>query len=270
MEIFIEDCLLQNFLLLYFALSSAKCITKEKKQTIFDLFSCVVGSVFIVFFAVIKTTGILNLIAGLAITILVCFLSLGKDKANNLILYISIFIMFKYLYIGIGEGLSRLFEWKISGNLLVAVLFVCFVWCKKAISQFYKKRKLNHFYYNLRLVVMGKGYDITAYLDSGNLLQDNATGLPILVLDLDTFLKIFEDKISVVDILQKRLDSKLSGKYISCQTTHGMGKMFVCEIDGIYSKESKMANKELHALVGFGNFGFAKKDCQGLLSPLAL
>lgn len=270
MEIYIEDSLLQNLFLLFFALSSAKSITKEKKQIFFDLLSSIIGSAFIVFFAIIKVVGALNFLVNLTTSIFVCFLSLGKEKEKNLPLFVLSFILFKYLYTGIGQGISRLFEWRISGNLLIVFLFVCYVCCKKVIQQFYKKRKISNFYYNLRLVFMGRDYDITAYLDSGNLLQDSATGLPILVLDLDTFLKLFEERVSVVDVLQKKLERKLNGRYISYQTTYGEGKMFVCEIDGIYSKENKMPYKELHALVGFGNFGFAKKDCQGLLSPLAL
>ena len=270
MEIYIEDALVQNFMLLYFSLSCSKGISKENKHLWLEILSCIVGSIFILFFAVIELDDFLSFLVNITVIILILLLSLGKDKPNNFLLYIFTFVFSKYLYIGIGIAFSKLFEWKLQGNLLMGLLFVCFTIFKKLIKQFYKKQKLNNFYYNLNLNVMGKKYDITVYLDSGNLLQDEETGLSILVLDLNTFLKIFEDRISVIDILQKRLDKKINGKYITCQTTNGNGKMFVCEIDGIFSKENKSANKRLHALVGFGNFGFQKKDCQGLLSPLAL
>lgn len=270
MEIYIEDALLQNFLLLFFSLSVAKQISKECKHIWLQMLSCLLGSVFIVFFAVLRLNTIMSFLTNLIIIIFVSLLSLGKDKPKNFALYILSFEFSRYLYIGIGSMISKLFQWKMSGNVLVGLIFVCFAISKKLIKQFYKKQKLNNFYYNLKLCVLGKDYNITAYLDSGNLLQDDDTGLSILVLDLDTFLRIFADKISIVDILQKRLDKKINGKYITCQTTHGNGKMFVCEIDGIFSKESKSSDKKLHALVGFGNFGFEKKDCQGLLSPLAL
>ncbi len=270
MEIYIEDALLQNFLLLFFSLSVAKQISKESKHTWFEILSCFFGSVFVVFFAVLQLNTVLTLITNLTIIFFISLLSIGKDKPKNFTLYILSFVFSKYLYIGIGSMISKLFEWKISGNLLVGLLSICFIFSRKLIKQFYKKQKINNFYYNLKLSVMGKDYDITAYLDSGNLIQDDDTGLSILVLDLDTFLKIFKDRISIVDILQKRLDKKINGKYITCQTARGSGKMFVCEIDGIFSKENKSACKKIHALVGFGNFGFEKKDCQGFLSPLAL
>ncbi len=270
MEIYIEDALLQNFLLLLFSLSISKQISKENKHPWLDILSCLFGSVFVIFFALLQLNTFLTIVANFTIILFVSLLSLGKDKPKNLTLYILSFVFSKYLFIGIGDMLSKLFEWKISGNLLVGIFFICFIFSKKFVKQIYKKQKLNNFYYNLKLSVMGKDYNITAYLDSGNLLQDDDTGLSILVLDLDTFLKIFEDKISIVDILQRKLDRKINGKYITCQTAHGVGKLFVCEIDGIFSREKKSGEKKLHALVGLGNFGFEKKDCQGLLSPLAL
>lgn len=270
MEIYVEDAILQNFLILFFSLSVAKQISKESKHTLLEILSCFFGSVTVLFFAVLQLDKVLSLIVNITVILFISIFSLGKDKPKNLTLYILSFVFCRYLYVGIGSMISKLFEWKMSGNVLVGLLFICFIISKKLIKQFYKKQKLNNFYYNLKLNVMGKDYDITAYLDSGNLLQDDDTGLSILVLDLDTFLKIFEDRISIVDILQKRLDKKINGKYITCQTTHGNGKMFVCEIDGIFSKEKRTFDKKLNALVGFGNFGFEKKDCQGLLSPLAL
>ena len=270
MEIYIEDVLLQNFMLLYFSLSIAKQILKETKYFWFEILSCFVGSILIIFFAVLNLEKWLSMLTNFTIVLFVSTLSFGKDNPKHFLIYIITFIFSKYLYIGIGCMISQLFEWKLLGNLLVGILFICFVVFKKIIQQFYKRQKISNFYYHLKLNVFGKNYNITAYLDSGNLLQDNETGLSILVLDLNTFLKIFEGRVSIVDILQKKLDKKIKGKYITCQTAAGNGKMFVCEIDGIFSKQNNNTNKKIQALVGFGNFVFQKKDCQGLLSPLAL
>ena len=270
MEIFVEDALVQNFLLLFFSLSVAKRLIREGRHFWAEVIACLVGSVLVLFFALQNLNNYLMFMCNCTIDLLIILLSFGKGNAKKLSMFFLVFISSKYLYIGIGNAISNLFEWKISGNVLVSLLFVVYLISRKIIAVFYKKKKLNNFYYNLKLNVLGKVFDITAYLDSGNLLQDDDSGLSVLVLDLDTFLKIFDGRITIVDVLQSRLDKKLCGKYITCQTTHGNGKMFVCEIDGIFSKESQMPCRQLHALVGLGNFGFEKKDCQGLLSPLAL
>jgi len=183
------------------------------------------------------------------------FFSFVVIFSNFLIVGLSAFaqIFFQGTYLTVAKILLNLFSFKLILS---------------AIKQFYKKKKLVGFYYNLTLEYMGKNFKIRAYLDSGNLLQDDETGLSILLLNFETFNKVFGKNTTVIDYLQSRLDKKIDGKYIKYSTVNCSSKMFVCHIDKVFKIENNK-REELHLLVGLSK-SFYGKDYEGLLSPLAL
>ena len=115
---------------------------------------------------------------------------------------------------------------------------------------------------------MGEKCNIKAYLDSGNLLQDDETGLSILVLNFTTFNKLFSKNATIIDYLKSQLDKKINGKYILYQTVNNSSKMFVCQIDKVFKIENNK-REELHLLIGLST-NFQGKDYDALISPLAL
>ncbi|NCB48587.1 MAG: hypothetical protein EOM55_03105 [Clostridia bacterium] len=189
--------------------------------------------------------------------------------------YSKTFLLFSFVVIFSNFLLNGLFSFAeifCQGTLLnLAKTFLCvcsFSLLSSIIKQFYKKKKLVSFYYNLTLQNGENKYDIKAYLDSGNLLQDDETGLSILLLNFETFNKLFGKSATVVDYLQSRLDKKIDGKYITFSTVGSKSKMFVCHIEKVLKNENNK-REELHLLVGLSN-NFYDKDYEALLSPLAL
>lgn len=208
------------------------------------------------------------LLIELLLVMLMSTLLVQKFSRKTLFLFATVFFSLKLLT----NGLFVITDVLFNGNMLfISKLFIIlfqFLLLKSASKEFFKKRKLAKFFYNLTIQYNGKTHFLTAYLDSGNLLQDSATGLSILVVNFDTFQKIFKDKINLIDHFSSRLDKKIDGKYISFSAVGTLSKMFVCKVDKVFKVE-KNSREELHLLVGLSK-GLLSHEYEALLSPLAL
>jgi hypothetical protein len=265
---YIEDIvflsLLSNFLLLILA---QKIVNQRPKiaQTFFASTVFLVGVFFQIKFNF--STFHLVLLDAVLSFLMSCIVVENFSKKSFFLLsftliclHLLIFATFEIVEVFVGGSLAFFVK--------IFVLCLMFSLLSNATKVFYKAKKLNSFRYNLCLELAEKHINITAYLDTGNLLQDDETGLPILVLNLPTFQKLFGNNATLIDYVTNNLDKKIAGKYISYSSVSSSAKMFVCGIDKV-SILHKNSREELHLLVGLSG-NFCTSDCDALLSPLAL
>ena len=140
----------------------------------------------------------------------------------------------------------------------------------KVIQVFYKKQKIDCFHYQIEINCNNKSVKLKAYLDTGNLIQDNSTGLPIVIVNFYTLSKFFCKEISVMDFLTCRLHHKIKGKYISVNSVNSNNKMFVFEPTFVKLKEKNGQVKYLKVLIGVSLANFKTNSFEALLTPLAI
>ena len=265
MQVYIEDAFLQNLIINYLLLSISNFAIKEKSLWYKLLGVSSFGSFFVIFVSLfqIKTSFLIpiKILCGVIITLLMV-------KGNNLKKYLLFFFVFLSMTFVMGGGivaLQNLFGKNFNKLFITIIVLVFYIILKNIFRQFYFKKNIDKFYYDIDLIKENNFCKIKAYLDSGNLLVDKETNLPILIVNYSILEKLYCDKITIIDFLQQRLDKKLNGKYIEYKTISGQAKMFVCKLDKVLLS----SGKQIDVLLGVGK-NLGDKDYQGLLSPLAL
>ena len=281
MNVYIEDAIFDNLLINFTILSLTLFSLRQKIK----VWSVLLSSLFGCFFAIILTffnfSYTLQIIIKILTGLIMCLILVKNFNFANVSLFFIVFLSFTFLMGGFCFFIIYLFNGKmvnlvtLNYNLPVNLrlififlgLYVFFL--IKAIQLFYKKQKIESFYYNLEIFCNDKKIKLKAYLDSGNLLQDNESGLPIIVVNFKTFNKIFNNQISVLDFLTNKLNHKIKGKYINVNSVIANSKMFVFEVTSVNLKEKNGQVKKLNVLIGVANSNF-NNNFEVLLNPLAI
>ena len=279
--IYIEDAILDNLIInsiiLFLSLFSLRQKIKYFLVFFASLFGCLI-SILLTFFSLPQFYLVsIKILTGIIMSIIV----LPKLKFSLLSLFFVVFLTFTFVMGGFcffiiymlgGEvySLSSMtYNLPINLGLLFLILFLYVFLLIKAINVFYKKQKISSFYYDIIIINNGKKTKIKAYLDSGNLLQDNLTGLPILIINYLTLTKIFKNEICLLDFLNGKMHHKIKGRYIQVSTINSSGKMFVFNADKVFLT-TKTTPKELKILIGVQGAMANLGQFEALLSPLAL
>lgn len=202
---------------------------------------------------------------------------LNDFKIKTFILIYTVFLSFTFalgglcffiIYLFGGEiySISNMtYNLPISLGVILLIMFIYVYFLINIIKIFYKKQKIENYYFNLEIQLFGKSKKIKAYLDTGNLVIDSESGCSILFVNFSLFIKLCDKKISIIDFLNGNLDSKILGRYINISTLSGNKKIFTINPDKVLTSE----NKELKVLIGVSlNNKF--NDFDAILSPYAL
>ena len=282
MVVYIEDAIIDNtvinFIILALSLFSLRLKNKYVKTLFASLFGCAI-SFFITYFNFNQNLIILiKILTG----IIMCSIVIPKFTFKTLSLFFIVFLSFTFLLGGfcffiiylLGGEIYSLqtmqYNLPISLGAIIFLIAVYTYFLIKAIQVFYKKQKLSSFYYVLHLKINNKTKKIKAYLDTGNLLQDNQTGLPIIIISFKTLLMFFGKDLSIIDFLTLKLNHKIKGKYIQVNSVSGKSKMFVFEPTEVFVCEKGQPDKKINVLIGVSSFGLAQENFEALLNPLAI
>ena len=282
MQVYIEDAIFDttiiNFVILYLTLFSLR----QKVSWLKTIMASLVGTIFSLALTFVTLPLILTIVAKIITGLVMIALSTQKLDIKSYIVMFLVFISFTFLMGGFcffiiyllgGEvySLSKMsYNLPISLGLITFLIAIYVYFLINVVKIFYKKQKIDCFYYNVNLTANNKTKKIKAYLDSGNLLQDPNTGQSILVLSLNNFLELFKDKINIVDCLNSKLDKKINGKYINFSSVSLNQKMFVFEPNKVEILKSNNSKQSISVLVGVSSNNFSKNNFDALLSPLSI
>jgi hypothetical protein len=238
--IFIAVLLLTNFSL------------RQKMHLGRILSACVFVCSFAGFFPVINLGGVFLFCYRILTGLIVCVIATNL-KLRQFLLYFLVYLIHMFVLFGVGDFVSRTLGgadiWLRTS--LMALFSVVMV---KIINLFYAKKRIHNFVYKVSITVK-KTIKINAFLDSGNGLKDPETGIPIVIINLRAFVKLFG--VDAKSVMKGKLTDHADGRYVECNTIAGGHKIFVFE-----PKSITVEGRSVTALVGLSlnNFG-AEFDC---------
>lgn len=269
MTIYIELFLIEN-ILINFCLLKLIYLTTKTKTTFFRLIlSSTIGSIFSIFSIMLFNNIILlNITKFITATLmlLVSFKQSRKQFISNLILL----FLYTYTFGGLITSLTSSTEFTPFGFImkssfsleLICLFIIVSTYIFELVLKHIKlKIKTNELIYNLTLTQKTNSININAYLDTGNFLQID--GQPVLVLDLDAYLKL--TKTNLINFYTSNLNE------ISTQTVTGNKNIKTFTIDKIEIKNKTqkiILNNQIVAINT--NNCFKNTNYQALLSPLFL
>ena len=191
MKIYLDLVMILNFLIDFILLLTVSVILKRNIKLTRIMLGAFIGGISVLFLF-FNINSILLFLFKIIISILMIivtfkYINIKYTLVNLLYLYMSSIILggflyllnieFSYKHIGvifINNGLSINFIF-----LLIFSPLILYIYIKQT-----KNLRYNYSnYYNIEIYIKGKSYKYTAYLDTGNILIDNMTGKPVILID---------------------------------------------------------------------------------------
>lgn len=269
MEIYIESFVLQN-VLINLCLLRLVYLTTKSKTTFFKLLSSsIIGVIPSVLVCLFLNNNILINITKLTTSLVMIVLAFKQSKKQFVFNYILLFI-YTYAFGGIIISLSSttyhtsfgmVTTSKFSLELICFILIVLTYIFELVVKHLSLKIKVSDLIYNLTLTQGNKSINVNAYLDTGNFL--NLNGQPVLVLDLNAYLKLTNT--NLVNFYTSKHDE------ISTQTINGNKNIKTFIVDKIEIKHQQRKILLTNQIVAINaNNCFKNTNYQALISPLFL
>lgn len=267
MEIYIEDFLIQNFII-NFCLLRLVFLTTKNNTSIFRLFlSATLGAGFSVISAItLNNIVVINILKFLCSTIMIA----TAFKSNLKEYIINFLLFFAYTYAFGGAILSSANQTAKTNfgiavlpkfNLyLITLILIGLTYLLEFVSKHIKNKILtNKYVYEISILSNKQSINLNAYLDSGNLMKIN--GKPVIVIDFNTYLKITNS--NPVDFYIKNINK------VSTNTITSKKQLPLIELEYV---EIKLKNKVIklnnQPAILTNNQAFISSNYKVLLSPL--
>lgn len=263
MEIYIEDFLIQNFLINFCLLKLVEVTTKSKTS----IFRLVLSSILSAGFSVVSVIYIGNSfamnISKLICSLLMVAIAFKNSKKSFVFNYILLFV-FTY---AIGGTITSIccnayvtnFGTVITSNVNLSKITMCVIFLTYIIQFVAKKMKFkiksNNYIFPIKIYFNNAILDLKAFLDTGNLLSYNNN--PVLVLNSLTVLKM-NSKIFV--------DSFKNSCFLQTNTVVGVKKLPIIQCEKVEIKINKAKKCFSNVYLALSQ-NFSASNYDALLSP---
>lgn len=271
MIIYIEDTIIENFLITYLILNIIFSFIKEEKYKIRVIFACIFASIMSVAYPLIKISGILMLILKLLIGYIIVLIAY---KTNNLKKQIFFWIMFLFVT-AIYGGINLMIYYSLYGDfessqkmptvLILTCLFTVSYFLNQCQINLYQKKQINNFIYDIVITNQDCVIKTKAYLDSGNILTDNLTQKPIVLVNFKMFSKINKNY-PVEYLLTKCVKGLKNGHYLSVKTATSVDNLLVFEIDCLEIIHKEKTQKFINPMFALSKVKITGFNCDVVLN----
>lgn len=269
---YIEFVIADNFLLTVLAGATATALCHKRIDIWRLLSAATVGTVVAVFYPYMRLGTAAQLAVKTALWIALCMIMFLKTR--RIVLSSLLFLGSTFTYGGACYALGLI----IYGDSSMAYSFSCkyplflvlgtgacvFFAARYAVRRLRIPRAREPYEYRTEVEIFGKTLNFYAFLDTGNCVFDDATGLPVIVTDPDRFT-------SKLDTEGAREFMKSLSKFrtIEVKTPAGKAKAYLVKPAGVtvYSAGEKHKIDAMVGLVGGGGFSAAHEM---LLNPVCV
>lgn len=271
MMIFIEDCFLNNILFWCLPIITTTIllninISKIKSIFLILFVSCL--NMFVSFFDIYFACKIVVLILIFSIFSICVIKNLNIKKLTLCFFAMS---CFSVLYYSICILISKMFKLRfslffISSTKTILISYLLFFIFIKIIQGIKNQFKISRFLYDIKIIKNNKKIKIKAFLDTGNMLVDNVSNKPVLIVNYSVLSSLLPD-FDIGHLLSRNCEN---GYYIKYNTVSGCGEMFVFCPDKAILIDGKK-EKEIDVVLGLSLKGFGNNsEFSALLNPLAM
>lgn len=241
MIVYIEDCLIENFLVTFLCLNCVKAFFKLQIKKRYVFLASIFGAIISIFYPLFHITGIWLIGFKVCVGILICLIAFYSYK--NLI---SLFLSFLFLT-ALYAGLNLMIYYLVYGTLNVTENFATYILLFILLGTYYflmslikiikKKYCICNFVYKIKIINDGQEFFEMGFLDSGNTLLDQDS-TPIFIINKKLFNKLYKD-ITEMDIYLKNFKHLKQVHYIKSNFASGSSKMTVFCIDELVIESDK-------------------------------
>ena len=217
MVVYIEYVILDNFIIDLLLLWGTTKILKQKIIKFRLIFGALLGTVFAVFSPFFPIYGVWQIILKFFIGLAIMFIGIAPQKIKTLFLSFVIFLSLTFVAGGVCFGLAGMLgEFIFGANFaaysqdfpisIILVGLVALLYFSITIYNYFmhSKSKLQNIV-SLEIKHGQFSYKTQGFIDTGNQLFDKINGKPISIFSTKSFLKMFDNKYTEIDIINAKL-----------------------------------------------------------------
>lgn len=264
MIIYIEQVLIDNFIINFFIILTLKTILKAKINKINMVLSSLLGSVVALLLPLFGFNLIINSLVKILLSLVMVIVLKKFVKFKEYILYYLTFLFITFLYGGACLFILMYFDknFKINNfttyslplGVIVLIVFFIMIVIKNIFKNFYNRKKINNYVYKIVIKNNAEKDELLGFLDSGNTLVDSLTGKPITVVNYSSLKNVLKD-ISITDIIlnkETKLNKFFKNVHIIETTSIGnnKNKILIIEVEKLEIYLDNSVNIINNAIIG--------------------
>lgn len=264
MIIYIEQVLIDNFIINFFIILTLKAILKAKINKINMVLSSLLGSVVALLLPLFGFNLIINSLVKILLSLVMVIILKKFVKLKEYILYYLTFLLITFLYGGACLFILMYFDknFKINNfttyslplGVIVLIVFFIMIVIKNIFKNFYNRKKINNYVYKIVIENNAEKDELLGFLDSGNTLVDSLTGKPITVVNYSSLKNVLKD-ISITDIIlnkETKLNKFFKNVHIIETTSIGnnKNKILIIEVEKLEIYLDNSVNIINNAIIG--------------------
>lgn len=264
MIIYIEQVLIDNFIINFFIILTLKAILKAKINKINMVLSSLLGSVVALLLPLFGFNLIINSLVKILLSLVMVIILKKFVKLKEYILYYLTFLLITFLYGGACLFILMYFDknFKINNfttyslplGVIVLIVFFIMIVIKNIFKNFYNRKNINNYVYKIVIENNAEKDELLGFLDSGNTLVDSLTGKPITVVNYSSLKNVLKD-ISITDIIlnkETKLNKFFKNVHIIETTSIGnnKNKILIIEVEKLEIYLDNSVNIINNAIIG--------------------
>ena len=267
MQVYIEYAFLDNFIMDFLLLKiSLKC-AKIKTSNLRLIIASIIGTILTIILSIFSFKSGFTLILKILLGLFIAFLGGNYIKFKDYFLGAFYFFLFTFLSGGsiiaifnlAGISYENYFLINYDSVIPIGVTFLIIYLLTKCftllIENVIKNRESENFFRKCEIVMKGKKLKVVGYIDTGNNLYDNLTGLPVIIAS-KSFIKSLADSSALPN----------NYKNLSIETVNGKSTIKIFYIDKLMIYKGINVNIYNNVLLGEGvSEFFVNKSCELLL-----
>ena len=253
MEIVVEYTFIVSMFAGVLTLEIASKILKQSARL--KWLSALFASLLDLCYPLFHLNGIFKILLLVFFLTIITLISFKYSKFFTFLRDFALIFIITCMFGGICEGVKNLIGSFSLCVVCVVLLVSCFI-VKAVFKGVEKTNRIRQFTYSLKIVDEGREIVEEGYLDSGNVLKDNITNKPIILVNFDVFHKLYE-KVNYISAVTKSYDFKSfkSGHFVPINSVGGSGKMLVFSVDELHIGDDKSFKD---VMLGLSFSGFEK------------
>ncbi len=233
MEVYIEDCILENFFVTLLLLLTTSKLLKVYVKKIRLIIASLLGALFAITYPVLTFAIFEMVLYRIGVGVIICAIVFEKNG------FVSKYLCFIFLTALYG-GFTVFLYYSIYGTVnvnskiptyaLLVVLFIIYHMVNLVVRAINKRAAINNFVYKITITDSGVMVEDFAFLDSGNTLLDDLCKEPVFIINSKLFEKLYEG-ISIIDLITKNYKQLKFPHYVNSMFANGMGRILVFDVD---------------------------------------
>lgn len=275
MTVFIEDTLLENFLITYLIINIIYNFIKEKKNIVRQIIASIFGAMISLVYPLVNLNKIFMFLLKMFIGFIISCIGYKTKKLKNLVFFYIMFVLITSVYGGINLMLYFIIYGNFESNqklpslLIIFLMLIITYFLNQCSLRIYQKKQVNNFLFEVIIKNNDKTIVTNAYLDSGNILYDPIQNKPVVLINYKLFQQLYNE-FPIQNLLTQKVDGLKNGHYINIKTATGKDKILAFNIDLIEIKINNDNHIINNPVLALSKVNISGLECDVLLNAQLL